>query len=104
MEPLALGMRWEPDRPRILVAACSDGRLQEATDAFLARALGVRQYDRLYLPHNDPRYLRRNALVAAGNVGGQSERAAVERHADGDDELLREHALWALERLEERGA
>ena len=43
-------MRWEPDRPRILVAACSDGRLQEATDAFLARALGVRQYDRLYLP------------------------------------------------------
>ena len=32
------------------MAACSDGRLQEATDAFLARALGVRQYDRLYLP------------------------------------------------------
>jgi hypothetical protein len=50
METFSLGMRWEPDRPRILVAACSDGRLQEATDAFLSRALGVRQYDRLYLP------------------------------------------------------
>ena len=50
MATLSLGMRWDPDRPRILVAACSDGRLQEATDAFLARALGVRQYDRLYLP------------------------------------------------------
>jgi hypothetical protein len=49
-QSLSLGMRWEPDRPRILVAACSDGRLQEATDAFLARALNVRQYDRLYLP------------------------------------------------------
>ena len=50
METVPLGMRWEPDRPRVLVAACSDGRLQEATDRFLARALGVRQYDRLYLP------------------------------------------------------
>jgi hypothetical protein len=43
-------MQWEPERPRILVVACSDGRLQEATDVFLARALGVRQYDRLYVP------------------------------------------------------
>lgn len=50
MEIVPLGMRWEPDRPRVLVAACSDGRLQEATDSFLTRALGVRQYDRLYLP------------------------------------------------------
>ena len=50
MDEVPLEMRWEPDRPRILVAACSDGRLQEATDRFLARALGVRQYDRLYLP------------------------------------------------------
>ena len=30
--------------------------------------LGER-YDRLYFPRNDPRYLRRNALVAAGNSG-----------------------------------
>ena len=43
-------MPWDAERPRVLVAACSDGRLQEATDAFLARALGVRQYDRLYVP------------------------------------------------------
>ena len=50
METFPLGMHWQPDRPRVLVAACSDGRLQEATDSFLARALGVRQYDRLYLP------------------------------------------------------
>ena len=64
----------------------------------------VERFDRLYVPRNDARYLRRNALVAAGNVGGPAERAAVERHADGDDELLREHARWALARLEERGA
>jgi len=36
----ALGMQWSPARPRVLVVACSDGRLQEATDAFLASALG----------------------------------------------------------------
>jgi hypothetical protein len=47
---VSLGMTWDPERPRILVVACSDGRLQEATDAFLSRALGVRQYDRLYVP------------------------------------------------------
>ena len=60
MDTWALGMDWQPDRPRVLVAACSDGRLQEATDAFLARALGVRQYDRLYLPGGG------GALAASG--------------------------------------
>jgi epoxyqueuosine reductase len=63
----------------------------------------VGRYDRLYVPRNDPRWLKRNALVAAGNVGGADERAAVERHAAGEDPLLREHAEWALARLDERG-
>jgi len=61
------------------------------------------RYDRLYVPRNDPRFLRRNALVAAGNAGGATERAAVERYAASDDPLLREHAQWALERMEARG-
>jgi epoxyqueuosine reductase len=61
-----------------------------------------RRYDRLYFPRNDVRYLRRNALVAAGNVGGDAERALVEEYAAGQDELLREHAEWALARITER--
>jgi epoxyqueuosine reductase len=60
------------------------------------------RYDRLYVPRNDPRWLRRNALVAAGNVGGAAERGAVARYVDDEDELLREHAVWALERMEAR--
>jgi epoxyqueuosine reductase len=60
------------------------------------------RYDRLFVPRNDGRWLKRNALVAAGNVGGETERAAVEEVASGDDELLREHAAWALERLRSR--
>ena len=62
----------------------------------------VARYERLYVPRNDPRWLRRNALVAAGNVGGAAEREAVAGYAAGDDELLREHAEWALARMEER--
>lgn len=57
------------------------------------------RYDRLYLPRNDPRYLRRNALVAAGNSGDPGLRALAERYAASGDELLSEHAGWALERL-----
>ena len=57
------------------------------------------RYDRLYFPRNDPRYLRRNALIAAGNSGETALAPAVERWAASDDELLREHAEWALERL-----
>jgi epoxyqueuosine reductase len=62
----------------------------------------VERYERLYVPRNDPRWLRRNALVAAGNAGGAAEREAVAAYAEGDDEMLREHAQWALARIDER--
>jgi epoxyqueuosine reductase len=62
------------------------------------------RYARLYVPRNDPRYLRRNALVALGNVGTDEHRDALERYADDPDPLLREHAEWALTRLEERSS
>jgi hypothetical protein len=34
----------------VLVVACSDGRLQEATDAFLEREFKIKRYDRFYVP------------------------------------------------------
>ena len=61
-----------------------------------------RRYDRLFVPRNDPRYLRRNALVALGNTGSSEEAQLAERYAESDDELLREHAAWALARLRDR--
>jgi epoxyqueuosine reductase len=61
-----------------------------------------RRYDRLYVPRNDPRWLRRNAVIALGNTGGAEHRPPLERHARGDDELLAEHARWALARIEAR--
>jgi len=62
----------------------------------------VRRYDRLYVPRNDPRYLRRNALVALGNTGGPEHRDAVAAYTDDPDPMLREHAEWALARIDDR--
>jgi epoxyqueuosine reductase len=69
----------------------------EAEDA----ELRVR-YERLFVPRNDPRFLRRNALVALGNNGTEEHRELLAAHADSRDELLREHAEWALARLDAR--
>ena len=60
------------------------------------------RYARLYVPRNDPRWLRRNALVALGNVGGPEQLPVLAAIAAGDDEIEREHAAWAVERIESR--
>lgn len=64
----------------------------------------VAEFDRLYVPRNDPRWLRRNALVAAGNVGTTALVPTVARHATSDDPMVAETAAWALARLEARSA
>jgi epoxyqueuosine reductase len=69
----------------------------EAEDADLRT-----RYDRLFVPRNDPQYLRRNALVALGNTGLPEHRPLAEGYAESDNPLLREHAEWALARLRER--
>ena len=63
-----------------------------------------KRFARLYVPRNDGRRLRLNALVAAGNVGGDGEREAVSAYLDDPDEATRETAAWALGRLDERDA
>ena len=62
----------------------------------------VADLDRLYVPRKQARWLRRNALVAAGNVGSPRLRPVAERYATSDDPLLAETAAWALDRLAER--
>jgi epoxyqueuosine reductase len=59
-----------------------------------------RGYDRLYVPQNDGRFLKRNALVAAGNVGGDAARDVVTSYTECGDEMLEEHARWALRELD----
>jgi epoxyqueuosine reductase len=57
---------------------------------------------RWYIPRRQPRYLRRNALVALGNVGEGRDRrvvATLRRALADEDPLVRGHAVWAAERL-----
>ena len=71
--------------------------LLEAPDEQLMEAHG-----RWYIADRDPRYLRRNALVALGNVGDGSHPGtarALRRWLGGDDPMLAEHARWAARRL-----
>ncbi len=52
-----------------------------------------------FIPNRDPRIIRRNALIAAGNSGLGSLAAVVAPYAGHPDWLLRVHAVWALSRL-----
>ncbi len=75
------------------------GMLDASDDELLA------EHGRWYVPRRDPRYLRRNALVALGNVADPADPAVGRRLtglAAGDDDLLAEHATWALARLAAR--
>jgi len=62
----------------------------------------VEAFERLYVPRNDPRWLRRNAAVALGNTGGSEHVPVLARLAAAEDELVAEHAAWAIARIEER--
>jgi epoxyqueuosine reductase len=52
-----------------------------------------------FIPDRDPRLIRRNALIAAGNSGLDRLVPLVAPYAGHPDWLLRAHALWALGRL-----
>lgn len=61
------------------------------------------RHGRWYIPDRDPRYLRRNALVALGNSDRGDQPAVTEtltRYLAHPDPLLRAHAVWAALHLE----
>ena len=69
--------------------------LDAGDDELLAR-LG-----RWYIPHRDPDYLRRNALLVLGNVARPTPTvtAVVERYLRHPTAMLRAHAVWVARRL-----
>lgn len=94
-----LAERREPPAP-----AESDGEaevdllgLLGSSDADL-----LERHGRWYTAGRQPRYLRRNALVALGNIGDGNDPAteAALRRALGDpDPMITEHAAWAAQKL-----
>ena len=59
----------------------------------------VGELDRLFVPRNDARWLRRNALVALGNVGAADLAEVAEGYVDDPDPAVRAAAERALARL-----
>ena len=95
----ALRRQWARVRSRALVVACSDGRLQEATDAFLADELGLTEYNRFYMPGGG------GALAASGpdatcadyrrKLSGASAAVIRARQVRDASELLERRDEWA---------
>ena len=62
----------------------------------------VAELDRLFVPGNDARWLRRNALVTVGNVGSADDAPLVDPFLDDARPVLRRVARRASERIGER--
>lgn len=56
------------------------------------------RFDWFYIPHREPRFLRRNLLVAAGNSGEAEAVGPILDHFTHRSSLVRGHAYWALAR------
>ena len=59
----------------------------------------VEELDRLFVPRNDPRWLRRNALVALGNTGRPGDELPALPYVDDPDEALASTARRAVTRI-----
>jgi epoxyqueuosine reductase len=60
------------------------------------------RHGRWYLANREPRWLRRNALLALGNVADPGDRmvaGTLARYVAHEDPMLRAHAVWAARRL-----
>jgi epoxyqueuosine reductase len=69
----------------------------DASDAHV-----MQRWGRWYVADREPRWVRRNALVALGNVGLADDagvRRCLTRYLTHDDAMLRVHAVWAARRL-----
>lgn len=79
----------EPWVPLVELLSVSDGEL-------------MNRWGRWYIADRDPRWVRRNALVALGNVGNADDegvRRVLGAYVASDDAVLRVHAVWAARRL-----
>lgn len=84
--------RFTP-RPEVLAATLAQ-YLRLSASEFQARFAGTNVLRAKY------RGFLRNCLVAAGNSGRQSLVPDVRRHLESQDEMIREHAMWAMEQLQ----
>lgn len=58
------------------------------------------RFSHLYIPKRRPSHLRRNALIAAGNMADPTLFDVVAGYTGHPDPMLRLHAVWALPRID----
>jgi epoxyqueuosine reductase len=86
---------WNTGPAARAAGATSDGEAFVSLADWLSAPDLQHRYQRLYIPDRDPRYLRRNALVALGN-GPAEHRELARPFADCGDPLLEAPARRAL--------
>lgn len=57
------------------------------------------RFDRWYIPKRDPKYIRRNALIVAGNSKNATLVDAIIPFLRHRSSIVRQHAAWALGRI-----
>ncbi len=67
-------------------------------DALLAR------FERWYIPKRDAKYVRRNALIVAGNSGDHGLFDLILPYLSHPSSIVRQHAVWAVGRLNAPGS
>ena len=62
----------------------------------------LERFGHWYIAQRDPKYLRRNALIAVGNSQEKENekfKSLLEKYLSNPDPLLRSHAVWAAVHL-----
>ena len=80
LESFKSSLPWMRHRPRTLVVACSDGRLQVNLDEFLQRRLAVIHYDRLYAPGGPGALASSGIKFLRSDVYQREARFLIEAH------------------------
>jgi epoxyqueuosine reductase len=89
-----------PPGDRVLQRAERPAGRVDAVEVLHAGDQSLRErFGRFYLPRNEVRYLRRNALIVLGNSGDRSLVGVIAGFVTDPDPMLRGHAAWALGRL-----
>jgi len=87
-----------PGFPRMAKTDAAQTPLSFADLLALSDAELMERFDWFYVPRRDPRFLRRNLLVAAGNSEEADAVGPILDHFTHRSSLVRGHAYWALAR------
>jgi epoxyqueuosine reductase len=80
------------------------GRFELRTILWASDQTLLVRFGHWFIPNRDPRIIRRNALIAAGNSASPDLVSPVAPYAAHPDWVLRAHAAWALRRIGGEGA